>query len=140
MAELKTRKTAQSVAAFLNAIEDPARRKDCKTIARMMRNATGDKAAMWGAAIVGYGSYDYKYESGREGSWFVAGFSPRKQAISVYIMPGFKRFDRLMSKLGKYKTGKSCLYIKSLEDVDSDVLQELIELSVQHMRKLYPAR
>lgn len=140
MAELKTRKTTQSVAAFLSAIEDPARRADCKAIARMMRDATGSRAAMWGAAIVGYGNYDYKYESGREGSWFLTGFSPRKQAISVYIMPGFKRFDRLMSQLGKYKTGKSCLYIKSLADVDSAILRELIELSVKHMRKLYPSR
>jgi len=140
MAELKTRKTAQSATEFLKAIDDPGRRADCQAIARMMRQDTGNRDSICGTAIVGYGSYDNKNESGREGSWFLTGFSPRKQAISLYIMPGFKRFDSLMTKLGKYKTGKSCLYIKALADVDEDVLQKLITLSVEHMRKIYPAR
>jgi Domain of unknown function (DU1801) len=138
MAELKTKKTGQSVAAFLNAIDDPQRRADCKKVAKMMAAASGCKAAMWGTAIVGYGRYDYKYASGREGSWFICGFSPRKQALTLYIMPGFAKFDALMKKLGKYKTGKSCLYVKSLADVDMDVLQTLITESVRFMQKKYP--
>ena len=93
---------------------------------------------MWGASIVGYGSYHYRYASGREGEWFLTGFSPRKQNISVYIMPGFGSFDRLLGKLGKYKTGKSCLYIKRLADVDEKVLDRLIDESVGHMRRKYP--
>ena len=138
MAELKTKKTGQSVAAFLNAIDDSERRADCKTVAKMMAAASGCKPAMWGTAIVGYGRYDYQYASGREGSWFVCGFSPRKQALTLYIMPGFEKFDALMKKLGEYKTGKSCLYVKSLADVDLDVLQTLITESVRFMQQKYP--
>ncbi len=135
MADLKTKKTGKSVTAFLNGIEDAGRRADCKAVAKMMREATGAKAEMWGPAIVGFGRYDYRYESGREGSWFLTGFSPRKQALTLYIMPGFKRYDALMKKLGKHKTGKSCLYVKSLDDVDRDVLRTLIDESVAEMRR-----
>ena len=103
----------------------------------MMRKATGKRAKMWGSSIVGYGTYHYKYESGREGDFMVTGFSPRKQALTVYVMPGFSHFDKLMAKLGKYKTGKSCLYIKRLSDVDEKVLERLIDSSVKHMRKKY---
>lgn len=103
----------------------------------MMRDATGCNAAMWGTAMVGYGSYHYKYASGHEGKWFMTGFSPRKQALTLYIMPGFAEYDKLMAKLGRFKTGKSCLYIKLLDDVDRDVLQELIKRSVTQMRKKY---
>lgn len=137
MAELKTKKTTASVSGFLNSIDDKERRADCKTVAKMMREATGEKPAMWGPAIVGFGSYDYTYESGRSGKWFLCGFSPRKQALTLYIMPGFRKFDALMKKLGKYTTGKSCLYIKRLADVDLAVLQELVEASVEHMRATY---
>lgn len=137
MAELKTKKTTASVTAFLNAIDDPERRRDCKAVAKMMREVTGDKPAMWGPAIVGFGSYDYKYESGREGRWFLCGFSPRKQALTLYIMPGFSRYDALMKRLGKHTTGKSCLYIKRLADIDTDVLRQLIEQSVRQMKKIY---
>lgn len=137
MAELKTKKTQASVAEFLNSIEDKQKRADCKTVAKMMREATGNRAKMWGAAMVGFGSYHYKYASGREGNWFIAGFSPRKQALTLYIMPGFSQYDKLMAKLGKYKTGKSCLYINSLKDVDEKVLGQLIKLSVAQMKKKY---
>jgi len=102
-----------------------------------MRKATGKRAKMWGPSIVGYGTYHYKYASGREGDFMIAGFSPRKQSLTVYILAGFGRFESLMSKLGKYKTGKSCLYIKHLSDVDEKVLEKLIAGSVKYMRKNY---
>jgi hypothetical protein len=137
MAELKTKKTIASVAAFLNDVEDKKKRADCKVIAKMMREATGKRAKMWGSAIVGFDSYDYIYESGRSGSWPVCGFSPRAQNISVYIMPGFSKFEKLLAKLGKFKIGKSCLYIKSLGDVDEKVLNKLIAASVKEMRRMY---
>ena len=138
MAENKTKPTAASVTEFLNAIDDKDKRRDCKKIAAMMRAATGNRAKMWGASIVGFGRYHYKYASGREGEFMITGFSPRAQSLTLYIMPGFKQFESLMKKLGKYKTGKSCLYIKRLADVDESVLQRLIEGSVRHMRKKYP--
>ena len=137
MAELKTKKTSASVTTYLNAISDKRKRADCKAIAKMMRDATGNRAAMWGGSIVGYGSYDYKYASGHEGSWAICGFSPRAKNITVYIMPGFSKFEKLMKKLGNYKTGKSCLYIKKLEDVDQKVLKDLITGSVKEMRRMY---
>jgi len=140
MAELKTKATTQSVSAFLNSIEDRKKRADCRVIAKMMRDATGKRARMWGTSIVGFGSYGYKYASGHEGSWALVGFSPRSQNLTIYIMPGFSNFDKLMSQLGKYKTGKSCLYIKSLEDVDQNKLKSLIEGSVKTMKRKYPAK
>lgn len=138
MAELKTKRTGESVASFLNAIEDKRVRADCKVISGMMKTATGDPARMWGSGIVGFGTYDYKYASGREGTWFMCGFAPRKRNLSLYIMGGFPRFEPLMKKLGKYKTGKACLYIDQLADIDRSVLQTLIEESVAHMRRKYP--
>ena len=137
MAENKTQPTKASVTAFINAIEDKARRADVRKVAAMMRKATGKRAKMWGPSIVGYGTYHYQYESGREGDFMVTGFSSRKQALTVYIMPGFEKFDALMGKLGKYTTGKSCLYIKHLSDVDEKVLERLIDESVKYMRKHY---
>lgn len=137
MAENKTKKTKLSVAAYLNSIEDKRKRADAKKVAAMMRKATGKQARMWGAAIVGFDSYHYKYASGREGDWLLVGFSPRKQNLVVYIMPGFDEFPKLMKKLGKFKTGKSCLYLNKLDDVDHDVLQNLIDQSVKLMRKRY---
>ena len=137
MAQRKTQKTTLSVTDFLNGIADKRKRADCKVIAKMMRAATGNRAAMWGSSIVGYGSYHYKYASGREGEFFECGFSPRAQNISIYIMPGFKGFGPFMKKLGKHKTGKSCMYIKRLEDVDESVLAKLIEESVKAMRRKY---
>ena len=137
MAENKTKPTRASVAAFINAIDDPQKRADARKVAAMLRKATGKRAKMWGPSIVGYGTYHYKYASGREGDFMMAGFSPRKQALTVYIMAGFSNYDALLKKLGKYKTGKSCLYIKRLSDVDEDVLQQLIDESVKYMRKNY---
>jgi hypothetical protein len=139
MAENKTQPTRQSVTAFINAVEDKQKRSDCKKIAAMMRAATGSRAKMWGASIVGFGRYHYKYASGREGEFMITGFSPRAQSLALYIMPGFKEFEPLMKKLGKFKTGKSCLYIKRLSDVDENVLERLIESSVKRMQEKYPA-
>ena len=140
MAELKTRQNNASVGDFLASIDDPQKRADARKVAAMMRRATGKRAKMWGKSIVGYGNYHYKYASGREGDFMITGYSPRKNALTVYIMPGFSTFGRLMAKLGKYKTGKSCLYIKRLSDVDEAVLEELIDKSVKHMRKKYDAK
>ena len=115
-------------------------RSECRVIAKMMRDATGKKARMWGTSIVGFGTYDYKYASGREGSWPIVGFSPRSKNLTLYIMPGFSTFEKLMGQLGKYKTGKSCLYIKTLEDVDQKKLKALIDGSVKYMKKKYSVR
>ncbi len=136
MAELKTKPNEQSVEAFLNSVEDEKKRQDCLTILEMMKQITRAKPKMWGTGMVGFGTYHHKYESGREGDWFVAGFSPRKQNLTLYIMAGFSRYDELLSKLGKFKTGKSCLYIKKIEDVDLTTLKELITQSVAYVSKL----
>jgi len=131
MAEMKTTPTKASVAAFLDAIPDESRRRDCRTVVKIMKKATNAQPRMWGPAIVGFGHYHYKYDSGREGDWFQAGFSPRKKELTLYIMSGFPRHAALMAKLGKYKTGKSCLYIQQLADIDLGVLEELIQQSVK---------
>ena len=130
MAELKTQKNKASVTEFLNNVENEKRRKDSKEVLKIMKEITGEQPAMWGPSIIGFGSYHYKYASGQEGDWFKVGFSPRKNALTLYIMTGFGRYAELMGKLGKYKTGKSCLYINKLEDVDMDVLRELIQESM----------
>ncbi len=140
MADNKTRPGKQSVSEFIKSIDDKDQRADVKKIAARMRKATGKNARMWGSGIVGYGEYHYKYASGREGDFMITGFSPRKQSISVYIMPGFASFGGLMKKLGKHKTGKSCLYINRLSDVDEKVLQKLIDDSVKLMRQQYPTK
>ncbi len=134
MAELKTNPRKDDVHAFIEAISDPGRREDCSRIVEMMSQATTAEPALWGDSIVGFGTYHYVYESGREGDWFLTGFSPRKQNITLYIMMGFERYAELMSRLGKYKTGKSCLYIKRLADVDVGVLKQLIDESVHHLK------
>jgi hypothetical protein len=140
MAENKTKPTKLSVTAFMKSIEDPGMRSDARKVSAMMRKATGARAKMWGPSIVGFGEYHYKYASGREGDFMIAGFSPRKQALTLYVIPGFKHFEPLMKKLGKYKTGKSCLYIKRLSDIDESVLEKLIVGSVKHMRKKYQTK
>ena len=122
MAANKTQPTTQKVSEFIAGIEDTGKRADCRELMKMMSGVTGNRAKMWGPSIVGYGKYHYKYASGREGEFFLTGFSPRKQAISVYVMSGFESNPELMEKLGKYKTGKSCLYIKKLDDIDRSVL------------------
>lgn len=134
-AELKTKQTDASVDDFLNAIPDEQTRKDCFEIARIMKQATKSEPKMWGASIVGFGSYHYKGASGREGDWMLTGFSPRKQNLTLYIMAGFDHYEELLKKLGKFSTGKSCLYIKKLADVDKKVLKELVTESVKVMKR-----
>lgn len=135
MAELKTKPNQASVKAFLASIQDNQKRKDALAVLKMMQDATGERPKMWGPSIVGFGKYHYKYESGREGDWFLTGFSPRKQALTLYIMSGFQRYDELMRKLGKHSTGSSCLYVKKLSDLDPKVLKELIRESVNQLKK-----
>jgi Domain of unknown function (DU1801) len=138
--EAKTQATDADVCAFIAAVADPVRRADCQALRALMEQATGEKARMWGSAIVGFGAYRYEYASGRSGDWPVVAFSPRKNDLSVYIMPGFERFEPLMKKLGKHKTGKSCLYLKRLADTDPAVLQELVHASVAAMasKRIHP--
>ena len=131
--ENKTQITKASVEDFLNAVEHQGKRSDSFTILEMMREVTGMEPAMWGPSIVGFGSYHYTYASGREGDFPVTGFSPRKQNLTLYIMPGFDAYESLLSKLGKHTLGKSCLYIKKLADVDLEVLKELVAKSVSAM-------
>lgn len=133
MAELKTQKNDASVTDFLNGV-DEKRREDCFALVELMEEVTGAAAQMWGTSIVGFGSYHYKYASGKEGDWMLVGFSPRKQNLTLYIMSGFEEYDGLLAKLGKHSTGKSCLYIKRLADVDMDVLRQLVAASVEHMK------
>jgi len=137
MAEPKTKPTDASVKSFIDSIEDEQKRKDCRTVQRIMKKATGARPKMWGASMVGYGQYHYKYASGREGDSFITGFSPRKQNLTLYIMSGFSKYNGLMRKLGNHKTGKTCLYIKRLDDIDINVLTELVEASIQHVKKSY---
>ncbi len=133
MAELKTQPNDQRVEDFLNSVADGTKREDSFTILELLKQITGSEPVMWGDSIIGFGSYHYKYAIGREADWFLTGFSPRKRSLTLYIMSGFEGYDKLLGKLGKYSTGKSCLYIKVLEDVDQDVLRELVSKSVQHM-------
>ncbi|MEO8354558.1 MAG: DUF1801 domain-containing protein [Chloroflexota bacterium] len=135
MAELKTLPTKSSVDKFLKGIKDEQKRADCYTILELMKKATKAQPKMWGTGIVGFGDYHYVYESGREGDWFITGFSPRKQNLTLYVMGGFNQFEDLMKKLGKHSTGKGCLYINKLEDVDTKVLKELITKSVKTASK-----
>lgn len=133
MAELKTKQNDQSVTDFLRAVPDERRRDDSFIILDLMKEITGQEPKMWGDSIIGFGNYHYKYATGREGDWFVTGFSPRKQNLTLYIMSGFDEYDELLKKLGKYKTGKACLYINKLADVEISVIKELIQKSVAHL-------
>ncbi len=137
MATLKTQPNDNNVSDFLNTVAEDKKRAESFKLLEIMYEITNEPAKMWGQSIVGFGTYHYKYESGREGDFFKVGFSPRKQSLTVYIMPGFERFDKLMADLGKYKTGKTCLYIKSLDDVDIKTLKTLISQSVSYMNKKY---
>ncbi len=134
----KTQPTRKSVAAFLNAITDDDRRRDCKAIARLLQQVSGKRATMWGDSIVGYGQYHYKYASGREGDMPRIGFSPRKQDITIYILPGYTDYGHILEKLGNHKKGKSCLYIKRLSDVKLTVLERLLKAGWKDMQKRYP--
>ena len=135
MAELKTQENDASVNDYLNSVEDKKKREASFKVKELMEEVTGEEARMWGDNIVGFGHYHYKYASGREGEWMLTGFAPRKRNLTLYIMSGFEEYDDLMQKLGKHSTGKSCLYINKLEDIDLDVLRELVDKSVQHMRE-----
>jgi Domain of unknown function (DU1801) len=137
MAENKTKATEASVESYFSTIEDEARRKDCETLAKLMTKATKQQPKMWGTSIVGFGSYHYKYESGREGDSCLTGFSSRKSDISVYLMASVPRQEELLSKLGKHKMGKGCLYIRKLSDVDLKVLEQLIVGSVTERKRRY---
>ncbi len=135
MADNKTTPNDQDVEQFLNSVADERKRKDSFTILELMKQVTGMEPRMWGSSIVGFGSYHYKYESGREGDMILTGFSPRKQNLTLYIMGGFERYDDLLKKLGKHTTGKGCLYIKRLDDVDLPTLKSLIEESFKYKAK-----
>jgi hypothetical protein len=137
MADLKTRENEGDVEAFLASVENEKRRSDCRAVMDLMREVTGEAPRMWGDSIIGFGRYHYVYDSGREGDWLLTGVSPRQQSLSVYIMAGFDRYEVLMAKLGKHKTGKSCLHINKLEDVDLAVLRELVDASVADVRARY---
>ena len=127
MSEPKTKPSEESVETFLASVEDKQKRSDCLVLARMMTEVTGRDPVMWGGSMVGFGSYHYRYDSGREGDWFVTGFAPRKRDLTIYIMPGFDEHEEMLKKLGKHKTGKSCLYLKKLADVDVTLLKSLVE-------------
>ena len=135
MAENKTKATAASVERYLGAITDADRRKDCEALSKLMSKVTKEPAKMWGTSIVGFGSYHYKYESGREGDSCVVGFSSRKAEIAVYLVGEFPGREQLLAKLGKHKTAKACLYVKSLGDVDLKVMEKLIAGSVAQRKK-----
>ena len=135
MSENKTRPTDQDVIDFLNSVDNKTRRQDGFAVLAMMEEITGEEAVMWGSSIVGFGSYHYKYESGREGDMPLIGFSPRKQSMTLYIMPGFDDYEDYLGELGKHKIGKSCLYVNKLADVDEDVLRGLIRRSYKHMKE-----
>jgi hypothetical protein len=139
MAEPKTRPTDASVEDFIAGVEGEARRADCRALVAMMRRVTDAEPVMWGPSIVGFGSYHYRYASGREGDWMLTGFSPRKSDLTVYIMAGFKGADESLARLGAHRTSSGCcLYVKRLADVDLDVLEELVATSVNCMRRAYP--
>ncbi|MFW9967452.1 MAG: DUF1801 domain-containing protein [Candidatus Thorarchaeota archaeon] len=135
MSDVKTKPTDASVEDFLNSVEHPQRREDSFELLEMMKEITREEPTMWGPSIVGFGSYHYKYESGREGNMPLTGFSPRKRSLTVYIMSGFEGYNDLLEKLGKHKTGKSCLYINKLEDVDRSVLEKIISQSIEQRRQ-----
>lgn len=138
VSELKTKANDADVAEFLAAVPDAQKRADSNVLMRIMKKVTGEDARMWGGSIIGFGSYHYTYKSGRSGNWMTTGFSPRKTALTVYVMQGFSEHEDLMDRLGRYKTGRSCLYIKRLSDVDLGVLEELIERSYRYIRATYP--
>ena len=137
-AELKTRVNDASVTDFLKTVTDKEKQADSKTLLEMFRKITGEKPRMWGSSIIGFGEYTYKSPStSRTGDWFMTGFSPRKQNLTVYIMPGFARYVDLLKKLGKHKLGGGCLYFNKLADIDMKTLQELVKNAYKHMKENY---
>ncbi len=133
MAELKTQRTDASVAQFLAGVPDPQRRADAEALCAIMTEVTGVEPDMWGAAIVGFGAYQYRYASGREGDWPAIGLSPRKQNLTLYVSPDFDGYADLLSQLGRHSTGKSCLYLRRLSDVDESVLRQLVAKAFIHI-------
>jgi hypothetical protein len=140
MAGNKTVETGASVRDFIDAVENEQKRRDSRELLTLMEAISGSRAAMWGSSMVGFGRYHYRYASGREGEFFLTGFSPRKTALTVYVMPGLDRYAGQLERLGPHKTGKSCLYLKSLDAVDRAVLEEIITDSVKYMRKTYDCK
>lgn len=140
MSTNKTVENDASVENFINSVDNEQKRRDSWDLIAMMQEVTGCQPKMWGASLVGFGSYHYKYDSGREGDMLVTGFSPRKTAMTLYVMPGFEQFDKQLAKLGPYKTGKSCLYLKNLDVVDRKVLKEIISTSIDIMKSRYDCK
>jgi len=138
MAENKTKATELSVPEFIASVENPTRRSDAETLDALFREVTGWEPRMWGPSIIGYGRYAYTYDSGRSGEFLATGFSPRKANLSLYIMPGYADFQSVLDRLGKYKTGKACLYINKLADVDIAVVEEIIRAGLDDLGKRWP--
>jgi hypothetical protein len=138
MAQNKTRPAATSVADFIAAIPDPQKREDATTLAAILERLSGEQPCMWGTSIIGFGTYHYVYDSGREGDAARVGFSPRAKELVVYLVDGYEERADLLARLGKHRIGKSCLYIKKLGDVDTGVLEELVAASLATMDELYP--
>ena len=137
MAELKTKPTDKNVEAFIDQIEPEWKRDDCHELLKMMKKITGEVPVMWGDSIVGFGNYHYKYKTGREGDWFLTGFSPRKQSMTVYVMGGFEKVEDLLPKLGKHKVSVGCLYFKKLSELDIQILEKLIVNNVETLKMQY---
>jgi hypothetical protein len=131
VAELKTKMTRASVSKFVNAIKDEQMRRDCKTLLALMKRISRVKPRMWGVSIIGFGSYHYRYDSGREGDWFRIGFSPRKNVVSIYVTTGFRNMEDVLKRLGRHKQGASCLYIKKLDEVDRSQLTKILSIGYQ---------
>ena len=140
MAENKTQITAQTASDFIASVDHPTRRADAEKLDALFRKVTGWQPQMWGPSIIGYGSYHYVYDSGREGDFLATGFSPRKANMSVYIMPGYADFSEILARLGKHKIGKSCLYINKLADIDLDALEELIRAGLKDLEAKWPVQ
>jgi hypothetical protein len=140
MTQNKTVQTDADVEAFIGAVENEKKRQDSRELIEMMRRVTRREPKLWGSSLVGFGQYHYRYESGREGDFFLTGFSPRKAALTVYIIPGFTRYEDQLKQLGPHKKGKSCLYIKNLDAVDRQVLEHIVRDSVDFMREHYECR
>ncbi len=137
MSENKTRPTKGSVEAFIESVDDETKKADSYVLLELMKKITGHDPVLWGNSLIGFGNVRYKYKSGREGDWFLVGFSPRKQSLTLYIMPGFTQYQSLLDKLGKHKTGKGCLYVKRLSDIDMNVLTEIVTLSAEKTKTLW---
>ncbi len=137
MAELKTKPTDASVEDFIDSVESETKRDDCRELLKLIGKITGEKPKMWGDSIVGFGDYHYKYKTGREGDWFLSGFSPRKQSMTIYMMGGYEGSEDLLPKLGKHKTSVGCLYVNKLADIDLQILEKLVKNSIKLLKTRY---